>query len=325
MYQKQFETLLSTRLPNALLMYGENDFAIDSTIETYLQRLDADKNIAKFYFEEWDFAQAKSHLSQNSLFGGVNIVLIKHTKALPKKEIETLVEMTKNNPENYLLYIYHGVAKDITTHLKIFGNETDAVHVRFFEPNPKEALSAISKEAQKLSLEIEEYALIRLLVLLENNLALCKNELQKLAILNRPIGAEDVDTLVYSTAPLKVDKLLTDMFNKKPIIPTITTLLELGEDENELFRATQRFVNHLFLFQAQIKLNGFLDTAAILGYKMPKHIEEQKAALANRVKSASLLKIYEYLLGSELMFKQAPATQKEALLYTMFVTIQSYL
>jgi len=90
-------------------------------------------------------------------------------------------------------------------------------------------------------------------------------------------------------------------------------------------RSTQYFVNQIFLFHAYIKLNGHVDSAAILGYKLPKPIEEQKAQLALRVKSASLLKIFEHLLESELAIKKAPSTQKEVLLYSMLIKLQSYL
>jgi DNA polymerase-3 subunit delta len=139
------------------------------------------------------------------------------------------------------------------------------------------------------------------------------------------VTGKDIDRLVYSTAPLATEQLLIDLFNKKPITDTISRLLEIGEDEAAILRATQYFVNQIFLFHAYIKLNGHVDSAAILGYKLPKPIEEQKAQLALRVKSASLLKIFEHLLESELAIKKAPATQKEVLLYGMLIKLQSYL
>jgi len=44
-----------------------------------------------------------------------------------------------------------------------------------------------------------------------------------------------------------------------------------------------------------------------------------------RVKSSALLKIFEHLLEGELEMKKAPTTQKEVLLYSMLIKIQSYL
>jgi DNA polymerase-3 subunit delta len=101
--------------------------------------------------------------------------------------------------------------------------------------------------------------------------------------------------------------------------------LDIGEDELSLLRSTQYFMNQIFLFHAYIKLHGHVDSLAILGYKLPKQIEEQKAQLALRVKSTSILKIYEHLLESELLIKEASTTQKEVLIYSMLIKLQSYL
>jgi DNA polymerase-3 subunit delta len=183
----------------------------------------------------------------------------------------------------------------------------------------------LQQKAQQIGLDIDHYALQHLLTLLYNNLSLCANEQDKLAILESKITSKDIDRLVYSTAPLAIESLLIDMFNKKPITDTISKLLELGEDEFSLLRSLQFFVNQLFLFHAYIKLNGTVNSAEILGYKLPKQIEEQKASLALRVKSSALLKIYEELLSSELAIKSASPTQREVLIYSLFIKIQQLL
>ena len=163
------------------------------------------------------------------------------------------------------------------------------------------------------------------MLLLNNNIALCANELNKLAILGTKVTSKDIDRLVYSTAPLATEQLLIELFEKKPITQTLTKLLEIGEDEFSILRSTQFFVNQIFLFHAFMKLNAYIDSKAILGYKLPKPIEEQKANLALRVKSPALLKIFEYLLEIELELKKAPAANRELLLYGSFIKLQSYL
>jgi DNA polymerase-3 subunit delta len=105
----------------------------------------------------------------------------------------------------------------------------------------------------------------------------------------------------------------------------IETLLELGEDESSLLRSTQRFVNEIFLFNAYIKLHGTHDSVAILGYKLPRQVEEKKAQLAMRVKPAALLNICEHLLESELEMKRPYGINKETLLYGTFIKMQRYL
>jgi len=71
-----------------------------------------------------------------------------------------------------------------------------------------------------------------------------------------------------------------------------------------------------------MKLNGHIDSKAILGYKLPKPIEEQKANLALKVKSPALLKIFESLLEVELAIKKAPPANRELLLYGAFIRLQ---
>jgi len=325
MYQREFDQRLKQSFPKAVLLYGENDYLIDFYIDTYVKHTDAKESMLSLYHDEWNFEQAKAFLSQSSLFGGTNLVVVKHEKKIPKKELDVLVALANKNPDNYFLYGYAGQAKDARSMQAAFTDKKGGVWVRFFEPNIRDGIAVLQQKAQQIRLDIDHYALQHLMLVLNNNLGLCANELEKLAILGTKVTGKDIDRLVYSTAPLATEQLLIDLFNKKPITETISRLLEIGEDEAAILRATQYFVNQIFLFHAYIKLNGHVDSAAILGYKLPKQIEEQKAQLALRVKSASLLKIFEHLLESELAIKKAPATQKEVLLYSMLIKLQGYL
>ncbi|WP_309496432.1 DNA polymerase III subunit delta [Sulfurovum sp.] len=325
MYQREFDQRLKQAFPKAVLLYGENDYLIDFYIETYVKQTDAKESMLSLYHDEWNFEQAKAFLAQSSLFGGTNLLVVKHEKKIPKKELDILVELANKNPDNYFLYGYSGQAKDARSMQAAFTDKKGGVWVRFFEPNIRDGIAVLQQKAQQIRLDIDHYALQHLMLVLNNNLALCANELEKLAILGTKVTGKDIDRLVYSTAPLATEQLLINLFNKKPITDTISRLLEIGEDEAAILRATQYFVNQIFLFHAYIKLNGHVDSAAILGYKLPKQIEEQKAQLALRVKSASLLKIFEHLLESELAIKKAPATQKEVLLYSMLIKLQGYL
>jgi len=325
MYQREFDQKLRQRFPKAVLFYGENDYLVDSYIDRYIKKLDAKESMLILYYHEWNFEQAKNFLSQTSLFGGTNLIVVKHDKKIPKKELNLLVKLANKNDDNYFLYAYGGLAKNAKSMQSAFTNKKGGVWVRFFEPNIRDGIAILQQKAQKIQLDIDHYALQHLMLILNNNLALCANELDKLAILGMKVTSKDIDRLVYSTAPLATEQLLIDLFNKKPITATITKLLDLGEDEASLLRSTQYFVNQIFLFHAYIKLNGHVDSAAILGYKLPKRIEDQKAQLALRVRSATLLKIFEHLLKSEMIIKKAPSTQKEVLIYSMLIKLQGYL
>ncbi|WP_457608540.1 DNA polymerase III subunit delta [Nitratifractor sp.] len=325
MYQREFEQRLQSGLPRAVLLYGENDYLIDRTIERYKKELDATESMLSLYHDEYDFERAKGYLSQSSLFGGINLLLIRSDKKLPKKELDTLVELTAKNSDNYFLLAFGGEARAAKGMQSSFTEKKGGVWVRFFEANPREAQQILRQRATELGLEIDDYALGHLHTLLHGNLALCSRELEKLAILDRPVSSKDIDLMVYSTAPLATERLLIDLFAQKPITETMAKLLELGEDEGSILRSTQFFVQQIFLFQAYIKLHGRADSQAILGYKLPRQIEEQKASIAVKVRSASLLKIYEHLIASELRIKKAKPSHRETLLYGTMIRLQSLL
>ena len=319
------DQILRDALPKALLLYGENEYLIDHYIAHYIDRLQAKNDLLSLYFDEWDFSQAKAYLSQSSLFGGINLLIIKHDKKIPKKELDMLVTLANRSDDNYLLFGFSGEARDAKSMQSSFGEKKGAVWVRFFEQSIHESVGMLQQKAQKIGLDIDHYALQHLMATLNNNLALCDNELDKLAISKTKVSSKDIDRLVYSTAPLAIDHFLTELFEKRDIVDMIETLLELGEDEFSLLRSTQRFVNEIFLFNAHIKLHGNPDSSAILGYKLPKQIEERRANLAMRVNSAKLLNIMTFLLSRELEMKRPNGINKEALLYGTFVEMQRYL
>jgi len=325
MYQRDFDNLLRTAPPRAMLFYGENRYLIASYLQHYINITNATDSLLTLYFDEYSFKRAKAYLSQSSLFGGTNLLIVKRDKKIPKKELDSLIDLVKKNPDNYFLFEYQGKATDAKSLQSAFSPKKGANWLRLFEPNIRESINMLQKKAQHIGLDIDHYALQHLMLLLNNNLSLCANELGKLAILEGKVTSKDIDRLVYSTAPLAIEQLLIELFEKKAITQTMKKLLEIGEDEFSILRSTQFFVNQIFLFHAYMKLHGHIDSKAILGYKLPKQIEEQKANLALKVKSPSLLKIFEHLLEVELELKKAPASNRELLLYGAFIKLQSYL
>ena len=325
MYQREFNQLLQKGLPKAVLLYGDNTYLIEQTVARYKKELDATESMVSMYHDEYDYERARNHLSQSSLFGGNNLLLIRREKKLPKKELDTLIELTRKNEESYLLFVFDGEAKDAKAMQSSFTEKKGGVWVRFFEPNPREGVEILRQRAAELGMQIDDYALNHLLNLLENNLALAAKELEKLSILQEPVTAKEIDRLVYSSAPLAVEKLLIDLFNKRPITETIERLLDLGANEFEILRATQFFVNQIFLFHAYIRLHGVADSKAILGYKLPRQVEQQKAALAAKIKPAVWIKIYDHLMESELRLKKSKSDYKETELYGILIKLQSYL
>jgi len=325
MYQRDFDQRLRESLPKAVLLYGDNDYLIDHYINLYKTKLDAKDSMLTLYYDEWDYEQAKNYLSQTSLFGGINLLVVKNNKKIPKKELDILIQLANKNSDNYFIYGHDETKVSAKSLQSSFTEKKGGIWVRFFESNIRDSISILQQKAQKIGLDIDHYALQHLILLLNSNLALCSNELNKLAILGTKVTSKDIDNLVYSTAPLATEQLLIDIFNKQPITDTITKLLELGEDEFALLRSTQYFVNEIFLINAYIKIHGTPDFKEIFGFLPPKHIRDRKQQIALRVKSATLLKIFEYLLESELAIKKAPSTQKEVMLYSILIKLQGYL
>jgi len=326
MYKREFDNLLaSSEIPKAVLLYGDNAFFLDHYAKLYIEKLNAKEDALILNFEAYKFDQAYAYLSQNSLFGGVNLLIVRSDKKIPKKDLEALLSITNKSDINYFIYLFEGSSRDARTLQASFTAKNAALWVRFFEANMREAIEILSQKAQKIGLQIDHYALNHLFVLLNHNIALAVNELDKLAILGREISSRDIDNLVYSTAPMQIEQLLLALFKKEDIVGLLKQLLELGEDEFSILRATQLFVNQLFFFNAYIKLHGSVDSMAILGYRLPKPIEEQRAQIALRIKSTTLLAIYEHLLQSELELKKAKAIDRESLIFGILIKIESLL
>jgi len=322
LYRAEFDKLLQNELPRVVLLYGDNNFFLDHYSRIYKVKLEAKEDMLEHFYDEYNYEQAKGYLSQGSLFGGVNLYILRTDKKINKKELDTLIESCNKNPNNYFLYLYEGATSNAKSLVSSFGKKNGAVNVRFFEPNVREATEFANKVAKELGVDITPYALNYLLNTLNLNISLIQKELEKLAILNRTIEAGDIDNLVYSTAPLAVEKMIISLFKKEDITATLNRIMELGEDEFSILRATQRFVQQLFLFHAYIKLNGRPNSKDILGYQLPKFIEEERASLAVRVKSSKLLKIYQLLLESELEIKSSDSLNRETLLYGTLIKIR---
>ena len=325
MYRQEFEKILSQELPRVVLLFGDNEFFFDYYASLYKERLNAHEEMLQHFFDDYNFEQAKGYLSQGSLFGGTNLYILRSDKKINKNELEYLISSCAKNQDNYFLYIYEGGSSNAKSLTTSFSKKNGAINVRFFEPNMREATEFANKKVHEIGLQITPYALTYLINTLNMNLSLISKELEKLAILNETIEIAHIDSLVYSTAPLGVEKMIISLFKKEDIIATLERLIELGEDEFSILRAIQRFVQQLFLFHAYIKLNGRPNSKDILGYQLPRFIEEERASLAVRIKSSKLLKIYQELLDVELLIKTSPSENKTTLLYSLLIKIRSIL
>lgn len=325
MYRREFENLIKKSLPRAVLLYGENSYLISLYIEFYIEKTKSINTLRKEYFDEYNFNSSKSYLSQTSLFGGINLLIIKRDKKIPKRELDTLIDLVYKSDNNYLIFYFQGVAKDAKSMHRSFISKKGAVWVRIFEPNIEESIYLLSKKARKIGLNIDNNSLRHLILLLDGDLTLSSNELDKLSIIEDKITTKDIDRLVYSNSLLSIDKIIIEIFQKKPIIEILNRIDKLGVDEFTTLRAMEIFINQIYLFHIHIKIYGDYNSEEIIGYRLPPDIEKQRAEIARNLNLNTLLKIFNLLLKVELKIKKSTQHNRELLLYGAFIRLHSLL
>ena len=147
MYKREFDQhLIKNSFSNALMFFGESHFFIDK----YVSMLSDVQDVSKLtlYHDEYNFNAAQAHLSQASLFGDANLLVIKSEKKIPKTDLDKLVELCKKNPTNRFIYAYYG--SDYKTSDKSFSAKDTGMSVRFFTPNHSEAINCLSEEAKSI-------------------------------------------------------------------------------------------------------------------------------------------------------------------------------
>jgi len=322
MYKNEFDTHIRNKtISNSFVFFGESHFLIDmytkmlSTIE--------EANTLYLYHDEYDFQTAKAHLSQASLFGDRNVLVIKSEKKIPKKELDTLLELCVKNPDNIFIYAYYGSDHKSYAKAKSF-TKTKTMVVRFFHPKEYEAQNILFQLAQEKGIKIDKYSLLHLLKIHNNDLSLAVNELDKFKIFDREITNKDIDNLVYGLGEINLDTLIEKLLEKKDFKDDLQNILEHGEDEIRILTAITAYLTQLYMFNIYIRVNGTPNALEILGYPAPKFVVEKKAAQAIKIKPQSYYKLHRLLLKNELAMKSAHI-DKEAILLSTLIKLQKSL
>jgi DNA polymerase-3 subunit delta len=316
MYKREFDQHLAKKsFSNALMFFGESHFFIDR-YTALLGNIEGASKLT-FYYDEYNFTSAHAHLSQASLLGDANLLIIKSEKKVPKAELDKLVELCKKNPDNRFIYAYYG--SDYKTSDKSF--KENGMSVRFFAPNHAEAITFLHEEAQKIGLRIDKFTLNHLLGLQNQDLSLAAAELDKLALIDREISTKDIDTLVYGVAQVPLDQLITKILSKHDFKKNLEQILQSGEDEIKIITALSSFVTQLYLFNIYIRINGAPDSQAILGYTLPQHLLSERANFSLKFKPSHYKALLELLLSCELKLKSSNIN-KEAILFSTLLKLQ---
>ena len=280
-----------------------------------------DASLLKFYHDEYDFNSAKAHLSQASLFGGQNILIIKSEKKVPKKDLDTFIDFCEKNPDNIFVYAYYG--SDHKTYTKAF-SKTNTMSVRFFNPNQGEAIFTVAQLAREKQVNIDNFTITHLLNIHNGDVALACNEIDKFKVYDRAITTKDIDNLVFGLAEINIDDFIKKILNKKDFKIELQNILEHGEDEIRVVTAITAYLTQLYMFNIYIRVNGAPNALEILGYPAPKFVVDEKAALSLKFKPDTYYKLHELLLGSELKMKSSNV-DKSAILLSTLIRVQKLL
>lgn len=324
MKKQDFDRALNQgKMPRAMMFFGESDFMIDYHAKKLCDVWAAEDDVFSLYHQDYNFNDAKAHISQGSLFGGNNVLLIKNDKKVPKKELDELIAYVSKSPSNFLIYCYYG--SDYKTSHKAFSPKAGADNIRFFNPFFNEAKNIIRNESRALNLQINEDAITHLLLSQNSDLSLACNELEKLCILQAPIHSKEINEHVFPLAEVKLDEMILAILQKKDFKQNLERLLETGENEIQIITALSNFITQLFLFHTYIKIHGVISSAAVLGYKLPAFIEKQRADLCIKFKLSTYEKLLDHLLQTELALKSGGNKDNNAILLSALLKLQTLL
>jgi len=322
MYKSELDKHIQNKsVSNSFVFFGESSFLIDMYTKM-LTTID-DANLLNYYYDEYDFNSAKAHLSQGSLFGDRNILVIKSEKKVPKKELDILLGYCEKNPDNVFVYGYYGSDHKTYNNKKTFANSS-TMSVRFFHPKDYEAQNIIAQVAREKKVNIDKYTISHLLSIHNGDVALASNEIEKFRVYDREITTKDVTNLVYGLSEVNIDDFIKKVLSKKEFTEDLKNILEHGEDEIRVITAITSYLTQLYMFNIYIRVNGAPNALEILGYPAPKFVVDEKAALSIKFKPSTYSKLHELLLRSELKMKSSHI-DKHAILLATLIRVQKLL
>ncbi len=319
MYKNELDNAIkSKKVSNSFVFFGESSFLIDMYTKM-LTNID-DASLLNFYYNEYDFNSAKAHLSQASLFGGNNVLIIKSEKKVPKKELDILINYCEKNSDNVFVYAYMGSDHKTYNNKKAFAGKS-TMSVRFFHPKEYEAQNIVLGVAKDKNVNIDKYSISHLLQIHNGDVALSCNEIEKFRVYDREITTKDIDNLVFGLAEINIDDLIKKIIGKKDFKSDLANILEHGEDEIRVITAITAYLTQLYMFNIYIRVHGAPNALDILGYPAPKFVVDEKAALSLKFKPNIYYKLHELLLSSELKMKSSNV-DKSAILLSTLIRVQ---
>lgn len=306
MYKIEFDKLLNSKIPQATLLYGECDFLIEfysKKIQKKIMTLNSSVDILKLYFDSYNIKDAKEAISQQSLFSSSILLILKLThKQVDStgKDLENLLEILKINSQNFLIvefYNNNDSSKYIKTAKLIskFFNTDNYKFVRFFNLKQNEAIEILSQTAIDIGVKIGNHNLLYLYHSQNNQIGLSVNEIKKFVVFDREILKDDIDKLCYGLYTNTIEELCEAILDKKDYESILLKLEEEGVSEGDIISFMQSYFYRLFLFFSYIKSHGKVDCNEILGFTLPKNIEDKYVSYAIKMNLNHYLGVFNIL------------------------------
>jgi len=301
MYKKDFDKL--TQIPNFMVFYG-NEFYLDLYEKKILKKFE-NANILKMYFDEYDYEEAKLHLSENSLFGDTNVLIIKNNK-IPQH----LDKLIKKINSSYLFFFYYG--NKLSSYIKNY--------VRFFNPDIKELILFIDEKAKEFNINISKEAKLKLTQVIEP--MFLEKELEKLSLYSKDITTQDIQELIFDYKEDTFEEVIVSILEGKDFEDKLKNLL-IKTDESRFLSAITRYIKDLYKYNLYIKKTGLSSLKGLLGYQLPFDIERKRVSLAIKIKEKEFFELLRFLLKAELKIRKGSANI-EAVFWEVIVFLKTF-
>jgi len=330
MYKNEFHQKISqNHIFDSVFFYGLSTYMMEYYTHKMINLIDDKSPIKTVYFDDYDFLECKSFLSQNSLFDDNNILVIKITNKIDAKELKTLIEITTKVSNSFFILQLYPIDDEIK-YSKISSSaqnqfikfKNKSTFVRFFLPNKKECLDLLIEYSKQANTKIENKILLELLNINDDSLEMCIADINKLQIYDEEISLKEIADIHSDIHKGNIDDIIIKVLEKKDFIKEYEGLLFVGFNEIEFISKFNNFLHSLVLFNIYIKENATFDSKEILGYKLPKQIEEQRARLSIRFNIKKYQQLLEFLMDIEMSLKSTATIDKKAFLLSKLLMIQ---
>ncbi|HED9941281.1 TPA: DNA polymerase III subunit delta [Campylobacter jejuni] len=297
MYRKELQTLLSKdSIPNFFFLYGADNFQSELYAEFIKEKYKPDETL-KLFFEEYNFTRASDFLSAGSLFSEKKLLEIKTSKKIAIKDLKILVDLCKNNADNFFLLEFYDESSKQSDIEKIFSPH----FVRFFKANgAKEGVELLSIKAKQLRVEITQNALFTLFTSFDENLYLAASELNKFSGLR--VDEKTIEQYCYSLNTGSFESFFDKILKKQDFKSELEKILD-NFNEIALINSLYNSFYRLFKIALYVKVNGKIDFKELLGYTPPPQVGQNLSSQAFSLKIEQYKEIFTLLLKSEYELK----------------------